>query len=79
MSWFRRRLKGWRTVAFGLLVTLLGVLEAVQAIDLSALFGDHYGVAMAVIGLTTIALRMITTGPMGSQPAAEPDWEDGAP
>lgn len=83
MDWFRRRLKGWRTVLFGLLVAVLGLLDALAMVDLTPLLSSwlpegRVGAVLSAIGILTVLLRFVTTGPWGSQPAAEPDWEDGA-
>jgi hypothetical protein len=78
MSWLRRRLKGWRTVVFGLLVTALGALEMLNAVDITPLLPEgKAGSVMALVGLVTIVLRVITTTPLGGTAPAEPDWESG--
>lgn len=84
MDWFRRRLKGWRTVLFGLLVAVLGLLDALAMVDLTPLLSawlpeGRVGAVLSMIGVVTVLLRFVTTTPWGSQPAVEPDWEDGAP
>jgi hypothetical protein len=79
MNWLRRRLKGWRTVAFGILVAVLGLLEAMQAVDLGPLLKDYAGQFTAIVGLITVFLRVITTTAVGVEKPAEPDWEDGEP
>jgi hypothetical protein len=79
MSWLRRRLRGWRTVAFGLAVAVLGLLEAMQAVDLGPLLKDYAGQFTAVVGLITVFLRVITTTAVGVEKPAEIEWEDGEP
>lgn len=80
LSRLKRRLKGWRTLAFGLAVSALGVLDALAALDLTPLLPEgRAGTVMALIGLATIGLRLVTTGPVGAPRPAEPDWDDGAP
>jgi hypothetical protein len=37
----KRRLKGWRTVAFGLVVGAYGLLTAFQGFDWTPLLGAH--------------------------------------
>jgi lysozyme family protein len=64
------RLKGWRTVAFGALVAGAGLaadlLDALQAIDLAPLLPPSHAVKIiAVIGVVTILLRLVTTGRVG--------------
>jgi hypothetical protein len=79
LAWIKRRLRGWRTVAFGAAVALLGLLDALSALDITPLLPEgKAGSAMAVIGLVTIALRFVTTGPVGTADRRpEPDWEQG--
>jgi hypothetical protein len=78
MSWLRRRLKGWRTVAFGLLIALVGLLDALSAEDITPRLPEgRAGSIMAIIGVVTIVLRLVTTGPLGGSAPAEPDYEDG--
>jgi hypothetical protein len=80
MSWLRRRLKGWRTVAFGLLVSVYGLLVAFQGFDFTPLLGAHAnGVITALIGVGVIVLRVLTTTAVGIEKPAEPEWEDGEP
>lgn len=84
MSWLCRRLKGWRTVLFGLLVASLGLLDALAMVDLTPLLSawlpeGRVGAVLSAVGVVTVLLRFVTTTPWGSKPAAEPDWEDGAP
>lgn len=83
MDWLSSWLKGWRTVLFGLLVAIVGLLDALAMVDLTPLLSSwlpegRVGAVLSAIGILTVLLRFVTTGPWGSQPAAEPDWEDGA-
>lgn len=68
----RDALKGWKTLAFGGLVTGAGlaadILDALQAIDIAPLLPPAYAVKIiAVIGLVTILLRFVTTGRVGQK------------
>ncbi len=70
-SW-RERLKGWRTVIFGGAVTLAGtaldLLGALQLVDISPLLPPEHALKIiAVIGVVTVALRLVTTGRVGSK------------
>lgn len=57
-------MKGWRTIIFSGLVSLLGLI---QATDLVTLFNDKRiaGWVMLGIGAISIWLRTITTTPIG--------------
>ena len=68
----RERLKGWRTVIFGGAVTLAGaaldLLGAFQLVDISPLLPPEHALKIiAVIGVVTIVLRLVTTGRVGSK------------
>jgi hypothetical protein len=68
----RDRLKGWKTMVFGVLVAGSGVaadlLDALQAIDLTPLLPPTYAVKIiAIIGVATILLRLVTTGRVGQK------------
>ena len=68
----RERLKGWRTVIFGGVVTLAGaaldILGAFQLVDISPLLPPEHALKIiAVIGIVTVALRLVTTGRVGSK------------
>jgi hypothetical protein len=70
MSALRQKLKGWRTVLFGGLVAAAGVvldlLEALQAVDVTPLLPPVYALrVIAVLGLATVLLRLVTTGRVG--------------
>lgn len=77
-------MKGWRTIAFGLAVALLGFLDALALVDLTPLLTGwlpegRVGAVLSAIGVVTALLRVITTTPWGSQPTQEPDLELGEP
>ena len=59
-----RRLKGWRTILFSLLVATVGVLEATNWADLIP-DGPQKGWIILLIGIATAWLRVITTTPVG--------------
>jgi lysozyme family protein len=68
----RERLKGWRTVIFGGAITLAGtaldILGAFQLVDISPLLPPEHALKIiAVIGVVTVALRLVTTGRVGSK------------
>ncbi len=64
-----RRLRGWRTLLFSLVVAGLGVAEAT---DWARLVPDGPGKGWWLfwIGLGTAWLRVITTGPVGRKESA---------
>jgi hypothetical protein len=69
-AWLREKLKGWRTLLFGAAVTLastaLDILNALQLVDITPLLPPEHALKIiALIGVVTIALRMITTGRVG--------------
>lgn len=68
----RDRLKGWRTVIFGGAVTLAGgvldILDALQLVDITPLLPPEHALKIiAAIGVATVALRLVTTGRVGSK------------
>ncbi|MFZ5690684.1 MAG: glycoside hydrolase family 108 protein [Pseudomonadota bacterium] len=70
LVWVRESLKGWRTVIFGGAVTLAGaaldILNALQLVDITPLLPPEHALKIiALIGIVTVALRMITTGRVG--------------
>lgn len=72
LATLRERLKGWRTVIFGGAVTLAGaaldILGAFQLVDISPLLPPEHALKIiAVIGVVTVALRLVTTGRVGSK------------
>jgi hypothetical protein len=72
MMRLRERLKGWRTLIFGAVVTLAGslldLLDALKLVDITPLLPpDHALKIIALIGIVTIVLRLLTTGRVGSK------------
>ncbi|MGE3987157.1 hypothetical protein [Pseudorhodoplanes sp.] len=72
LLWLRDKLKGWRTVLFGGAVTLAGaaldLLDALQLVDISPLLPPEHALKIiAAIGVVTVALRLVTTGRVGSK------------
>ena len=70
MSWLRQKLKGWRTVIFGTAITVAGaaldILNALQLVDITPLLPPEHALKIiAVIGIATVVLRLITTGRIG--------------
>ncbi|MFN3349635.1 glycoside hydrolase family 108 protein [Pseudorhodoplanes sp.] len=68
----RDRLKGWRTLIFGGAVTLAGatldLLDAFQFVDIAPLLPPEHALKIiAAIGIVTVALRLVTTGRVGSK------------
>ena len=66
----RLKLKGWRTVIFGAAITVAGaaldILNALQLVDITPLLPPEHALKIiAVIGIATVVLRMITTGRIG--------------
>ena len=60
----RRRLKGWRTMLFALLVATLGVLEATDWASIVP-DGTNKGYWLLAISLAIAWLRLVTTTPIG--------------
>ena len=70
MSGLGEKLKGWRTLIFGGAVTMAGaaldILDALQLVDITPLLPpDHALKIIAVLGIVTIVLRLVTTGRVG--------------
>jgi hypothetical protein len=70
LVWLRERLKGWRTLMFGGAVTLasaaLEILNALQLVDITPLLPPEHALKIiAVIGIVTMVLRLVTTGRIG--------------
>ena len=59
-------MKGYRTIIFSVLVTLVGVL---QAVDWATIIpsADVAGIVIAGIGLASAVLRWLTTTPVGGK------------
>jgi hypothetical protein len=75
---FKRSVRGWRTVLVGSAAAVLGILDALHAVDITPLLPEgRAGAVMAILGLAMIVLRLITTGPLGNalDPASEPQRE----
>lgn len=65
MSWFRKKLKGYRTILVNVLMTIMPVLEMSEILEVMPDgWQNWYAIAMAVINLW---LRSITTTPMGKK------------
>jgi hypothetical protein len=69
---FRQKLKGWKTVIFGMIVTgagaVLDILESLRAVDITPLLPPTHALRIiAAIGLVTILLRLFTTGAVGEK------------
>lgn len=83
--WLKRRLKGWRTMAFAMLVTAFGLLDALSVVDLTPLLSawlpeGRVGAVLSLIGIATAWLRYVTTTAMGEKDdAPEPDLSEGEP
>jgi hypothetical protein len=72
MIWLRQKLKGWRTVIFGGAITVAGaaldILNALQLVDITPLLPPEHALKIiAIIGIATVVLRMITTGRIGQR------------
>ena len=72
MIWLRQKLKGWRTVIFGGAITMAGaaldVLNALQLVDMTPLLPPQHALKIiAIIGVVTVVLRVLTTGRIGQR------------
>lgn len=72
MIWLRQKLKGWRTVIFGGAITVAGaaldVLNALQLVDITPLLPPQHALKIiAIIGVVTVVLRVMTTGRIGQR------------
>lgn len=70
LAWLRERLKGWRTLIFGGAITVAGaaldILNALQLVDITPLLPPEHALKiLALIGVVTVVLRMVTTGRIG--------------
>lgn len=68
----RQKLKGWKTLVFGALVTessaILDILDGLRAVDITPLLPPAHALKIiAAIGVVTIVLRMMTTGAVGEK------------
>lgn len=54
-------LKGWKTILFNVAIAIIGVLQAVDWIDV--LGSDRAGLAVTVIGIAGTVLRFLTDTP----------------
>ena len=58
-------IKGFKTILTGVAVALIGALEA---LDITAIVPDKYDeLALAVVGAVMVALRLVTTTPVGKK------------
>jgi hypothetical protein len=72
LAQFRQKLKGWKTVIFGMFVTgagaVLDILESLRAVDITPLLPPAHALRIiAAIGVVTILLRLFTTGAIGEK------------
>jgi hypothetical protein len=68
----REKLKGWRTLIFGGAVTVAGaaldILDALKLVDITPLLPPEHALKIiAMIGVVTVVLRLVTTGRVGSK------------
>jgi hypothetical protein len=71
----RARLRGWRTVIWGMLLTAAGplieTLDLLRAVDWTPLLtARNVALASIGIGVVTLWLRWVTTGPVGGKDGA---------
>jgi hypothetical protein len=64
------KLKGWRTLIFGGAVTAAGavldILDALKLVDITPLLPPEHALkVIAILGIVTIVLRLVTTGRVG--------------
>jgi hypothetical protein len=65
LDFFRKKLKGYRTILINCLLTIMPILEMTEVLDvLPEGFEAPYAIAIAVVNLW---LRSITTTPMGKK------------
>lgn len=70
MNWIREKLKGWKTVLFGVAVAALGTWDALSAsgFDITPFIPEAYRpIAISVIGLAVVTLRFVTSTPVGAK------------
>jgi len=62
-------LKGWKTILFNIAIAVVGVLQAVDWIDV--LGSERAGLAVTAIGIVGTVLRFLTDSPaLKSEPKA---------
>jgi hypothetical protein len=59
--------KGWRTLAANGAIVLAGVLAYLDTAGLRDLLPPHYAWVPIALGALNVALRLVTTGPVGSR------------
>lgn len=57
--------KGWKTLSFGILVAVVGVLQAFDWATVIPQNKTWSGAVMTGVGAVIVALRYVTTTPMG--------------
>ena len=60
-------MKGWRTLAANGLVILVGVLAYLDAADLGQVLPPRYAWVPVALGALNVALRIVTSGPVGQR------------
>jgi hypothetical protein len=70
MTPLAEKLKGWRTLIFGGAVTAAGavldILDALKLVDITPLLPPEHALkVIAILGIVTIVLRLVTTGRVG--------------
>ena len=55
-------MKGWKTIAFGALITALGSIQAVHLADIVP--APYVGIVMSGIGIAIMILRTVTNTPV---------------
>jgi hypothetical protein len=70
MTALAEKLKGWRTLIFGGAISaagvLLDILDALKLVDITPLLPPAHALRIiAILGVVTIALRLLTTGRVG--------------
>lgn len=79
----QERTKGWKTIIAGAIISaayfLLEIGAALQMVDLQTAIPEPWGLRISMgINVTMIALRLITTGPVGSKgDVVEPEAKAG--
>lgn len=65
MRAFLRKMRGWRTMLFAILLAVGGVLEAADWASIVP--KEHVGSVVLVIAVVMAVLRLVTTGPVGQK------------